>query len=859
MTPEAKTIITQLRAARTIADSGTVRLVDMKVGGKLLGYNGVWNTIKEVARKKYRGKFYLLNGHTLVFQDQTICQPDNSFRLPHELKIGDLLCKKDGTEEIATIEIIEGKYRFYHPTLDGDHTFYLNDILVHNATNDFDQVAGEWNTATNWSLDHVALNTEDTTFTGLNGSAALTITTTTAAAKSVDFSTAGAAFTLSGSANFTVYGSLTCKTGMTWSHSGALSIAYTANGLITSNSVSLGSSSQITIGVNATGTLADPLNTGIKQIVVRSGGSTTTFVTADKQIDCGLFNDGSGAGSVTLTLGTSQLNVSNINFSAATLTVNHTGIVNLTTVAAGLTTSFGQGTVSGTGWGTVNYLATPTAAAVYTLQFPTAGANLLGLNISYAADRRDGSFTINNNFSLATSSTWKGGGIGFDNPIMRPLISAFPFGTAKTITVSAASQTMTFTDVDFRDIVVATTNTPTITGTRVGDCGGNTNVDTDAPKTVYAGNVGAARNWYDTIWAAAVGSSYADRAAAVDINQYPLPQDTAIFDDYTFSGSRTVTVNGYRIGGITAVDALSTAQTLATAGGGEYYGSVELTSFNLTVIGAAGARLFDARVAGTQNINILSSGISTAELVINSYGGTVRLLTNNLTHTGNFTLTRGTFDVNGKTLSTNTYNQSNSNTRVLQSSAAGGKIVTKALTGIVFNTDTPTGLTVKSSDDAGFYDIAVDIGTSNLTQSADVTFSGGGKKYGDFKVTKHAGNFDCEVTGANTLGVVTLETPDGTYAYSGIASATSQAITSLVADGTATEKITIQIPLVDTAGTNTVTNCTITNSAVSGGAKWLALLSAGNTNVSGNTGWTWTQFIQSVMRHRFIPPFLGGR
>jgi hypothetical protein len=141
----------------------------------------------------------------------------------------------------------------------------------------------------------------------------------------------------------------------------------------------------------------------------------------------------------------------------------------------------------------------------------------------------------------------------------------------------------------------------------------------------------------------------------------------------------------------------------------------------------------------------------------------------------------------------------------------------------------------------------VQIGDGTKTLTGDVTFAGGGMTWGDFTVKKHAGNYDCIITGANTFGAVTLETPDATYQYSDIqfTSGTDNNITSLVATGTSSYTISIKAvtgasaaTLSDTTGTNTLQYCTIQDITVEGGATF-DVSDGTSTNVSGNTGWTW--------------------
>ncbi len=207
--------------------------------------------------------------------------------------------------------------------------------------------------------------------------------------------------------------------------------------------------------------------------------------------------------------------------------------------------------------------------------------------------------------------------------------------------------------------------------------------------------------------------------------------------------------------------------------------------------------------------------------------------------TGTTTLTQGTLDLNGNNLTTATFSSSNTNTRILQDTVTGAKIVLQGLTGTVFDMTDPTNLTVSNAP-------AIDMGTSSLTQTGDVTFAGGGKTFGNFKVTKHAGDFDCIISGANTFGVITMETPDITYQFSHLQlpAGVTTTCTSFVSDGTASYQNSLLSSsaaahtLSDTGGTNTLTYTTIAYSQAEGGATWIALPSAGNVDGGNNTGWS---------------------
>jgi hypothetical protein len=51
-----------------------------------------------------------------------------------ELKVGDVLVRNDGVEEIESLSYIRGKYNtpLFNFSLDGDNTYFANGYLVHN-------------------------------------------------------------------------------------------------------------------------------------------------------------------------------------------------------------------------------------------------------------------------------------------------------------------------------------------------------------------------------------------------------------------------------------------------------------------------------------------------------------------------------------------------------------------------------------------------------------------------------------------------------------------------------------------------------------------------------------------------------
>ncbi len=229
-------------------------------------------------------------------------------------------------------------------------------MAINNFIGDLSSAAlSEWNTATNWSLGHVPLSTEDLTFTGIPADPPpafpMTITTTAASAKSVDFSTAGAAFTLSGAARLTVSGN-TNITNATITLTERIVIA--ADGTFTTAGADLSSLVEFRVNGGADVTLNGTINLGSKQFSIYNAG--TVLITANNTINCGIFTDGGNSGAITLTLGTSAINCTLVSFGAATVTkATATETVNISH-AAHVHDNFG-----GAAWGTVNYHMTPTA------------------------------------------------------------------------------------------------------------------------------------------------------------------------------------------------------------------------------------------------------------------------------------------------------------------------------------------------------------------------------------------------------------------------------------------------------------------------------------------------------------------
>lgn len=668
----------------------------------------------------------------------------------------------------------------------------------------------KWSTAGNWSDGKP--DSADAVTVGA-GVTSLNIDEAASALSFVPTGTAG--ITISGSGALSVYGDFTLDANVTWTHTGTIYITTNAS-TITTAGKSLGTIASFQIMGGAHGTLGGAINTGTKGLYVY-GASTEFSSGTNYQIDCGIFGDNSTAGAITLTLGSSIINCTNIVFGSATLTVTaNTAVVNIT-ISNTQNIYFGAKT-----WGGTVTIAIGNGGLGLIRDANTFGNLTIVFNPieSYNAFYPRANQTISGTLTLTGNTS-----ASYYN--VRGMVRNWP-GEAQT-QLTAATVSMTGS-IDFQGIKGAGAGSWDLSSRASGNLGGNTGITFRTPTTYYvACESNFSRQDYNDVF------SLADDGTPDGAGTFPLPQDTMVVNNNTFSGTGQAFIFHFGgRGGTLDASALTKANTVGSPR--NLYGDLILTGSGVT-FGAysfsADARLKDES-SDSLDINIPVTTSATA-IEVASLGGTVRLVTGLIT-TSSFTLTRGTFDLNGQTLTTGTFSSSNSNTRTLQDSVGGGKIVLNGLTGTIFDTTTATNLSINNAPD-------IDIGDSNNTLTGNVTFVGSGKTFGDLKIAKHAGDFDAIITGANTFGMITLETPDETYQYSHLQfpAGVTTAVTGFVSNGTATYQniatSSAAFTLSDTTGTNTLTYTTLAYSQATGGATFLAPTSSGNIDGGNNTGW----------------------
>jgi hypothetical protein len=503
----------------------------------------------------------------------------------------------------------------------------------------------------------------------------------------------GGTITWAGSQAMTISGSMLLLSGMTRTYTGDITFNATTTGkTIMTNGVTLNGSAQDVIfnGAGGEWTLQDDatLSGNGAALSVTNG----TFDTNNKTLTANSLNHSSGT--ATISLGASIVDVNTqVTFTGGGLTLNAgTSSITFNNVFNGGGLTFYDVTSNGASLSSVS-----SANTFHNLTLAPPALRTVIIN----ADQ-----TVNGTLTLTSNSV-----------VTRTLIKPTINGTPITITAAVVS----LTDVDFQDITFANSTSPGthFTGTRLGDAlgnGGDITFATGVPK-YYVGNTG---NWNGAVWATSSGG-------AADANNFPLPQDTAIFDNNSFSAnSQTVTINGvFRVPSID-FSAMTNRTGITFATGSNtttLYGDLKLTTAGGFALSGTGTLNFSGRSTQT----ITSYGISwTRALIINSIGGTVRLADDFTTDTTRtVTLSNGTLNLNGKTLSTGLFSSSNSNTRSITS---GGGGITLTGTGTVWSMATATNfvlndpLTVTTNDGSATAR-TITSGTTGGTETNSPSFS----------------------------------------------------------------------------------------------------------------------------------------
>lgn len=599
--------------------------------------------------------------------------------------------------------------------------------------------SGTWDASstTNWAASSggtagaSAPTAADNVFFDANsnvGTGAFTVTVSAAVCN--DF-TVGSPTSLDGAMTL-AFGSSTLTVSGSWTNpaanfsvtnsSGTLTFNATSSGkTITTNGVSI-QVATVFNGVGGVWTLGSALSIGTFTLTFTNGTFDTS--TSNYAVTCGTFNS-NNSNVRTLSLNGSTVTISNAWSSSPStnLTFNAgTSTINLASSAA----SFTGGGLSYNDVAFTSNTATTNTKVIAGLNtfnnLTVAAIAATGINILSVSAAQ----TINGTFTITGS-----------NGNRRYFIRSNTIGTPRTITCAAIAAT---TDVDFRDIVIAGAAAP-LSGTRLGDCGSNSGITFAAPKTVYW-NLAAGGNWSDTAWATGSGGTPAD-------TNFPLAQDTAIIENTGLNVAATVTVNsGWNIGSLdlsTRTNAMVFASGATTP---SFYGN--FTYGSGVAPSGTGAFTFSSRTIKTVNSG---NKTFTQPITINAPGGGVQLVTNNLTFGGSLvvTLTNGTLDLNGRTLTAGAVSTGTGTKNVTFN---GGTVVVLGGTTTAWNNAQPANFTTTAG---------TGVGTISMTSASAKTFVGGGSVYNC--VLNQGGAGALTVTGNNTFADLTATTVPSTITF----------------------------------------------------------------------------------------------
>jgi hypothetical protein len=559
---------------------------------------------------------------------------------------------------------------------------------------------------------------------------------------------------------------------------------------------------------------------------------TTTLFSAFLQVNQGTFNTNNYNITSAGTNGSAQFNIEGtstrtVNLGSSTITIGQAGGSGSRSIEAGsspptnltfnagtstfILTAANVGFIRGQGLTFYNLSYTTTGA----LNALISGANTFN-NISVTGPASAGvsqlTFDSRQTINGTLSTTGTAGN-------RRVWFRSSTYGIAQTLTINGSPS---LTDADFRDIYVVGTAAP-ISGTRIGNRGACRGITFSTPKNVYW-NLSGAQNWSADGWAPGSGGT-------PNTDNFPLPQDTAIFDN-TGSVTGTISLNS-SLAFIGSIDmsARTTAMTLSFAAATTCYGS--WTNGSGTTL--SGTQILTFSGEGTKTITSAGKTFSTA-IVVDAYAGTVELADAMTVAAGTFTryitVTNGAFDTKNYNLTVDGFSSSNSNVRSIK---LGSSTVTLngGQGGSPINFSTSTNLTF-------------DAGTSQLTcpGAVNVPFAGGSQIFYDvsFTSTGASSSGTISFTGINQFRNLSFTAP-ATASFRIVVFDANQTITgTLTVEGaSAVRRIFVRSNTLGTTRTLTVgtlsaTDCDFRDITIAGTAAGSSPTRAGNCG--GNSGIT---------------------
>jgi hypothetical protein len=330
-------------------------------------------------------------------------------------------------------------------------------------------------------------------------------------------------------------------------------------------------------------------------------------------------------------------------------------------------------------------------------------------------------------------------------------------------------------------------------------------------------------------WNSTNTANWSDTSGGTGGFSVPTAADDVYFDanSNVLATAFTVTMaNSPRVCRDFLASGLDGAMTLAgSAIGLTVSGSLtfQATNFNATYTGTT---TFNATTTG---ITVTTNGVSfSGPVTFNGVGGAWALQTA-VTVSGAVTLTNGTLDLNGKTLTSLRFTTA---TGTKNLTFNGGTLVC-SLGANSFTNPAPTGFTTTAGTGTG---------TITLTSTTAKTFNGAGST---FNCTINQGGAGAlTITGSNTFSNITNTRKSVSAASILFTAGTTNIFTDWNASGESTRLLTIgsvtaaSHTLSKASGTVSSDFLSISRSTATGGAGWYA--GANSTDGGNNSGWIFT-------------------
>ena len=582
---------------------------------------------------------------------------------------------------------------------------------------------GNWDgfTTTNWYSDfgrttlagRAPSEEDDVVFDTASGTTyTVTVANDTAVCRDLNYTGASGSFTLSLSTSLSIYGSVIFTVGGTSIVSGSGNVTFYGTGSHTINDAGFGLSTNTFAG---SGTYTLQRSAVFANLFVNAG----TLDTNSQDITVsGSLGASSGTTAGTLILGASNVSAGTLQFNAPLTIVGGTSNITISSANSGI-------------GGITNYVGN----TFYNVTFSSSAINTCAIfgnntfnNLTFTAPAAAsiniltlyGDNTVNGTLTIAGQSS-----------VNRYFVRSDTIGTARTLTVATVAA---LTDVDFRDITVAGASAPW-SGTRLGNCLGNTNITFVAGVNKYIAAATTSSNWSANIWATSSGG-------AASAANFPLAQDTVIIDNAGLNTSTTLTINiGYNIGGLSTSTRTNATTLAGTSIVLSCYGSVTLSAaVTVTLTGTW-------TYAGRNTQTITTAGKSWTAVVVDSPGGTVQLVGASTFTGSGVSLNNGTFDSSSNTITVTAGS--------ITATGSASKTLTLGSSTLVVGSGVGSATSISN--------LTVSANTASITASSAFTlgFNGITATFGG-TVTPNGSTIITNVYGTTTVGALTLLAPPAT-------------------------------------------------------------------------------------------------